>query len=285
MFPIVDTHVHFWNPDRLHYPWLADVPSLRKPCLPADYRAACGDIHVEKMVFVQAECDTAEYREEAAWVTALARTEKRLAGLVPWAPLEKGAAVRAELAALAKNPLVKGVRRIIQYEPDPAFCLRPDFVAGVQMLADFDLSFDICITHSHLENTLRFARQCPHVRFVLDHIGKPDVRHGLLEPWRKNLKSLASLSNVWCKVSGLVTEADHENWNRKGLKPYLDHVLACFGFERTMYGGDWPVASLATDYPRWVETLDWAIHGCSATERRRLFRDNAMAFYRLDGDS
>ena len=149
------------------------------------------------------------------------------------------------------------------------------------MLKDYGLSFDICISHAQMSNTVRLVRQCPEVTFILDHIGKPDIKGRLLDPWRAEIRTLSEMPNVWCKVSGLVTEADHKSWTKEDLRPYIDHVTACFGFDRAVYGGDWPVAYQATEYPRWVETLAWAVAGASEAERRKLFRDNAIAFYRL----
>ena len=282
--PIVDSHLHVWDTQRLSYPWLTDMPGLNTPHLPEHFHEARGPVRVEKVVFVQAECDFTQYREEVDWVTCLAQRDGRIAGIVSWAALEQGHAVRAALELLAANPLVKGVRRIIQVEPDPEFCLQPEFISGVRMLPEFDMNFDVCIAHHQLPNTIRFVRQCPDVRFVLDHIGKPDIKRRQLDPWRSDLKSLAAMENVWCKISGLATEADHKRWTNEDLKPYIDHVLECFGFDRVMFGGDWPVALLATDYPRWVETLQWAVEGCSDHERRKLFHDNAIVFYRL-GDT
>ncbi len=278
-FPIVDTHLHVWDTGRLRYTWLDDIPKLNRPYLLDDYNEACGPVQVGKMVFLQCECS--QYAEEADWVTALAQRDPRIEGIVPWAPLEKGAAVRAELESLAANPLVKGIRRIIQSESDPKFCLRGDFIRGVRLLAEFGLHFEVCISHDQMAAAIRMVRQCPEVRFVLDHIGNPDIRNHVLEPWASELRELAGLPNVWCKVSGLVCQADHDRWTREDLKPYVDRVVDCFGFDRLMYGGDWPVASLATDYPRWVETLEWAVGGCSGEELRKLFRDNAVDFYRL----
>ncbi len=280
-FPIIDTHLHLWDPRRLRYPWIDSIPLLNKPYLLEDYRKACGPVQVEKMVFLQCECLPEQFLQEAEWITSLARQDPRIQGIVPWAPLEKGEAARPDLERLAQNPLIKGVRRIIQFEPDLSFCLRPDFVRGVQILSDYNLSFDICISHVQMANTVRFVQQCPGVRFILDHIGKPDIKNRLLDPWKAEMKALSEMPNVWCKVSGLVTEADHKNWTKEDLKPYIDHVIACFGFDRVVYGGDWPVAYQATEYPRWVETLAWAVSGASEAERRKLFRDNAVAFYRL----
>lgn len=280
-FPIVDTHVHLWDPSNLRYPWLDGNALLNKPYLLADYKRACGPVQVEKMVFLQCECDFSQFQQEADWVTKLAQQDPRIKGIVPWAPLEKGDEARPALAKLAENPLIKGVRRIIQFEPDIEFCLQPNFVKGVQALTDYNFSFDICIFHPQLANTIKLVQQCPNVKFILDHIGKPDIKNHLLDPWRAEIKQLASLPNVWCKVSGLVTEADHEHWTEDDLKPYIDHVIDAFGFDRVMYGGDWPVAYQATEYPHWVETLEWAVSGCSEGELRQLFHENALGFYRL----
>ena len=284
-FPIVDTHLHLWDPGYLRYPWLDGNALLNKPYLLDDYNHATGPVAVEKMVFLQCECDPAQFMDEAAWVTELASTEPRIQGIVPWAPLELGDGARPHLEALAQNPLIKGIRRIIQFEADPDFCLRPDFVRGVQALADYGLSFDICIHHGQMANTIQLVGQCPNVQFILDHIGKPDIKQQQLDPWRSELRQLASFPNVWCKMSGLVTEADHQRWQPVDLQPYIDHVLEVFGFDRVMYGGDWPVAYQATSYPRWVATLADAVAGVSADELRKLFRDNAIAFYRLPAES
>jgi L-fuconolactonase len=280
-FPIIDTHLHLWDPAYLRYAWLDDNALLNKPYLRDDFRRACGPVQVEQMVFLQAECDFAQFMDEANWVTQLAQTEPRLTGIVPWAPLERGDGARESLARLAANPLIKGIRRIIQFEPDPAFCLRPDFVRGVQALPDYGLHFEICIAHPQLANTIKLVAQCPNTTFILDHIGKPDIKQHLLEPWKQELQQLAAFPNVWCKLSGLVTEADHQHWTPADLQPYIDHVLACFGVGRVMYGGDWPVAYQAAEYPRWVATLEAALSGCSEAELRQVFHDNAQAFYRL----
>jgi L-fuconolactonase len=280
-FPIVDTHLHLWDPAHLRYPWLEGNDLLNRRYLLEEYRQATGPIAVDKMVFLQCECDPAQFLDEAAWVTELAAQDPRIQGIVPWAPLELGDAARPALEELARNPLIKGIRRIIQFEPDMEFCLRPDFVRGVQALPDYGFSFDICINHLQLPNTIRMVAQCPNVQFILDHIGKPDIKAHLFEPWATDLRTLAQFPNVWCKISGLVTEADHQRWTPADLQPYIEHVVETFGFDRVIYGGDWPVAYQATAYPRWVTTLVDAVAGCTPTQLRQLFRDNAIAFYRL----
>lgn len=280
-FPIVDTHLHIWDLKRLRYPWLPNVPKLNRDHLIAEYRQACGPVQVAKMVFLQCEADFALFQEEADWVTEVARIDPRIRGIVPWAPLEKGDAAEADLARLASNPLIKGIRRIIQFEADQEFCLKPGFVRGVQLLPRHGLSFDICISHTQLANTLKLVKQCPNVKFILDHIAKPDIKSGLLHPWRAELRELAKFPNVWCKLSGLANEADMEKWTAADLQPYIEHVIDCFGFDRTIFGGDWPVATLATDYPRWVNTVDNALKGASPDELHKLYVRNAEAFYRV----
>jgi L-fuconolactonase len=176
---------------------------------------------------------------------------------------------------------VKGVRRLLQGEPDPAFCLRPGFVRGVELLAEFDLSFDICVYHFQLSNAAELVRRLPDVRFVLDHIGKPAIRDRVLDPWRDHISELASLPNVACKMSGVVTEADFERWTIDDVAPYVHHVLDAFGDDRVMYASDWPVATQASTYARWVETLDTLTQDWSEAAKRKLWAENARAFYRL----
>ena len=257
------------------------MPALNRSHLIADYRAACGPVAVSKMVFVQCDCDPEQAGAEADWVTAVAQEDPRLRGIVAQASLERGDAVLPALERLAAKPLVKGIRRLIQSEPDYEFCLRPDFVRGVKLLPRFGFTFDLCLTHRQLANTIRLVRQCPEVTFILDHIAKPDIKAGLLDPWRAELRELAALPNVWCKLSGLATEADPVRWTAADLRPYIDHVMTCFGPDRVIFGGDWPVSTLATDYPRWVETVDAALAGCTPDELHRVYVRNAEKFYRV----
>lgn len=280
-FPIVDTHVHVWHPEVLNYPWLKSVPKLNRAFLPEDYRTHCGPVQVDQMVFLECDLDPVQFLDEAKWVASLAVGEEpRFKGIVAHASLQKGDAVKADLEALTTVPGVKGVRRLIQSESID-FCIQPDFVKGVQALSDFGLRFDLCIYHPQLANMIALVKQCPDVPFVLDHIGKPGIKDGLLDPWRGELKQLAALPNVWCKMSGVVTEADHERWQPSDLKPYIDHVMETFGFDRVMFGGDWPVSTLATKYPTWVSVLDEALSGCSEGELRKVYRETAIGFYGL----
>lgn len=280
-FPIIDSHVHLWDPRRLRYPWLDTLPALNRPFLPEDYRAASVAGSVEKVVFVECGLEASAGLDEVGWISELASQEPRLCGIVASVALEKGVSSRADLDALARNPLVKGVRRLLQGEKDADFCLQPDFIAGVKQLADFQFTFDLCIRHDQISAVTELARRCPEVCFVLDHLGKPPVLDGVSESWRKNIPALAALPNVWCKISGLTTEAHWQRWTPSDLQPWLEHALVCFGFGRVMFGGDWPVCTLAGTWQQWLEVVLNVVGSASESEQRQLFHDNAERFYRV----
>ena len=278
-FAFIDTHVHFWDPRVMAYPWLAEVPAIAGPHTPAGLHAEAGPRLPEKIVFV--ECG-ASWLDEVKWVERLAATEPRLAGIVAKCMVNEGATTAANLAELKKHPLVRGVRHLIQHEPDPGFCARPEFIAGVQAVGAAGLSFDLCCFHHQLPAVIRLVRACPGTRFILDHFGKPGIRAGLLEPWRGHLRELAALPNVDCKLSGLITEADHAAWRPADLGSYVDHALAVFGPGRLLFGGDWPVAKLAATYPRWLDTARELVSHLPSADQDAIFRRNALRAYRLD---
>jgi len=280
-FPIVDSHVHLYDPGRFPYTWMKDVRKLNRPHLPADYLAAIGTVSVERIVFVEVWVDKPHQMAEAEWVSGLVESMPQLRGIVASVSLEEGAGIEGDLAQLAGMEHVKAVRRLIQFEPAIDFCLQPGFIEGVRLLAKYDLSFDICVKHHQLANAVELVRRCPEVRFVLDHIGKPPIEAGEFDPWREDLRAMAALPNVCCKISGVITEADHDNWTREQLRPYLDHAIGAFGIDRVMFGSDWSVSTLTHGYEEWVDIVEWTMSGSSESEMSRLFRDNAISFYRL----
>jgi L-fuconolactonase len=184
-----------------------------------------------------------------------------------------------ELVAL--GPAIKGVRRIVQDEPDPEFCLQPDFVRGNQLLAEFGLSSDLCCNYRQLGPNVELARRCPETSFIMDHIAKPNIRGGELEPWKRQMTELASLPNVTCKISGAVTEADHAHWTIEDITPFVVHALEAFGEDRVLFGSDWPVVTLASDYRRWYESLETITRDLSEAAKRKLWSENAKRVYRL----
>jgi L-fuconolactonase len=280
-FPIIDSHIHLLDQKRFGYGWAAGAPALKRDWSIDDLARSAKPYEIEGIVFVEVDVDMPQYLDEADWVDEIAGTDKRLKGAVVCLPLEKGAALEPEIARVAKLKTTRGVRRLIQNQPDPDYVLRPGFLEALKLLAKYGLSFDICIFHPQLAKTLEMVRRCPEVSFVLDHIAKPGVKDGLVEPWRAELAELAKFPNVVCKLSGVTTEADHRSWTPAQLRPYIDHVVASFGPDRILYGGDWPVSELAGDYLQWLTTLEAATAHFSRKERRKLFRDNAIRVYRL----
>jgi L-fuconolactonase len=281
-FPIVDAHVHLWDPDHLRLAWLDGNARLNRRFGTAEYAEHTQGIAIEALVYLEVDVDPHYALLEPGWVAERAREDPRIKAIVAHAPVEHGQRARAFLDALvASTPLIRGVRRLLQGERDPEFCLRPDFVSGVQVLAEYGLSFDICIVHPQLAAATELVRRCPQVSFILDHLGKPNIKGGLLDPWREQLRELAALPNVICKVSGAVTEADPERWTAEDLRPYIEHALEVFGEDRVAFGGDWPVALMASSYSRWVETLDTLTAGLSDAAKRKLWAENAKKFYRI----
>ena len=280
-FPIIDSHIHLIDQKRFGYAWSSGAPKLKRDWTADDLAASAKPYTIEGFVFVEVDVDMPQYLDEADWVDSLAARDKRILGAVVCLPLERGKAIEPEIARVAGLRRTRGVRRLIQNQSDPEFVLKPGFLEAVKLLPKYDLVFDICIFHNQLPNTLEMVRRCPEVSFVLDHIAKPGIKAGLIDPWRGHIRQLAALPNVVCKLSGVTTEADHEAWTRDQLKPYIDHILSSFGPDRVMYGGDWPVSELAGAYTQWLETLDWATASLSSSDKRKLFRDNAIKAYRL----
>lgn len=280
-YPIIDSHVHLWDPARVPLRWGSKAPSINVPHLIPDYDAALEGIEVAAMVFLECDVEAGRHVDEAAMVNELAAGEPRLQAIVAHAPLEKGEAVAEDLEALARFPLVRGIRRILQDEPDIQAVLSDDFIAGLNLLPRNNLHFEICVYHHQLGAIVDLVRRLPNVTFMLDHIGKPPIAVQGLDPWRTRIAELAALPNLMCKLSGLITEADRTHWQPEDLRPYIDHVVDTFGFDRLVFGSDWPVLTLAGGLAQWVGILDAALSGASEDELRYFWVENAQAFYRI----
>lgn len=277
----IDTHAHFWDAGRINYPWFGNVPTISSVHTPATLYSEAAPYAPEKIVFVEADCDRSQAMDEATWVESLAANEPRVAGIVAHATMDLGSQTTAMIEQLAARPLVRGVRHLTQNEPDAAYCARPEFVAGVRQLSTHNLSFDICCFHFQLPSVIELIRRCPETSFILDHAGKPDIRTGVLDPWREDMATVAGFPNVVCKFSGMITEAKHDEWKPDDLVPYTNHLLEIFGPGRMIFGSDWPVAKLAGSYVGWLETAQSLLAHLSESERNAIFHDNARLVYRI----
>ena len=279
---IIDTHLHLWDPRQLRYSWLGGIGMLNRPCLADDYRRAGAGLDIEAMVFMECVADAGQFETEVRFVEQQAKNDPRIKAIVAQADLAQGSRVAQSLERLqATTPLLRGIRQNIEAQPDPEFCLRPAFIAGVRSLASLNLHFEICANFRHMRAVLGFARQVPEVRLMLDHCGKPDIRGRQIEPWRSEMRALAALPDVCCKISGLMTEADLERWKDEDILPYIDAAIDTFGFERIVFGSDWPVCLLAGTLERWMRLLDRALQGVPQADLDRFYRLNTLDFYRL----
>ncbi len=279
--PLVDAHVHFWDPGVLAYPWLRDVPRLAEPQTPSVMRAEAGPDMPRQLVFVQAECERARALDEVAWVEGLAGEERRIAAVVAFAPVNDGQRTRDVLATLAVRPLVRGVRHLVQDDPDPDLCRRPAFVEGVREVGRLGLCFELCVRQAQLAATLDLVRACPDTRFVLDHAGKPEIRSARLDPWRADIDALAAQPNVVCKLSGLVTEAGPIGASVDALQPYVDHLVAAFAPDRLLFGSDWPVLKTASGYREWLALARELLRSLSPAAESAVFSGTARRTYGL----
>ena len=279
---IVDTHLHLWDPTHFRISWLDGNTTLHHTFLADEFAQHSAGVDVAACVYLEVAVDAPYSYLEALYINQLAHQMPQIQGIVAAAPVEYGEQARAYYAALrAIGPRIKGVRRLFQGESDPNYAMRPNVIAGVRALAAYDLSFDICIFHPQLPAVVELVRQCPNVQFILDHVGKPDIKGGQLQPWMRHIEALAAHPNVVCKLSGMTTEADHQHWTIEDLRPYSDHVFAAFGEDRVLFGGDWPVSLQSTTYGAWVDTVESLISHHSADAQRKFWSGNARRVYRL----
>jgi len=277
---IVDTHQHLWDLDLFRYAWLQQLPVLNRSFGMNDYRDATNGLLIEKSVHLEADVDEQFMLEETRHLLRLAdRADNPLEGVVACGRPESKE-FRSHLDNILGHQKLKGIRRVLHTQPDE-LSQSETFTENVRSLASHDLSFDICVLARQLPLASRLVSRCPDVTFILDHCGVPQVRERILDPWRANIREIAAFPNVSCKVSGLVAYADPKNWTAEDLRPYVDHAIECFGWDRVMFGSDWPVCTVSASFRQWVDVLLLLTRSAGEANQRKLFYDNAIRVYRL----
>jgi len=274
---VIDAHHHLWRYTREEYGWIDEsMQRIRRDFLPADLTEEMARAGVDGAVAVQAR----QSLEETRWLLELADGCAAMRGVVGWVPIAdpKFMKVMEEFAGRVK---LKGLRHVIQGEPDENYILREDFNQGIRSLTGTGLVYDILIFERHLPQTAHFIDRHPNQMFVLDHIAKPKIAAGEREPWTAQIRELAKRENVSCKISGLVTEAKWDTWSLQTLRPYLDVVVEAFGPVRLMAGSDWPVCLVASEYEQWWNTLRTYFAAFSESEKESIFGATATNVYRL----
>jgi L-fucono-1,5-lactonase len=272
----IDAHHHFWKYSAAQYEWIGDALSvIRRDFLPSDLEKEIRAAGIDGVISVQAR----QTLEETRWLLAMAAQNEFIKGVVGWVPLTNPS-IREELELLGDDPRLRAVRHVVQGESD-GYLLRNDFNAGVSVLRELGLAYDLLICERQLPEAIHFVDQHPDQIFVLDHLAKPLVKENRLDPWRQNIKELARRENVYCKVSGLVTEADFEAWTEAQLQPYFETALEAFGAERLMFGTDWPVCLVACPYRRWYDIVCRFAASLSSEEEMSLFGRAAARAYGL----
>ncbi|MGA3202710.1 MAG: amidohydrolase family protein [Bryobacteraceae bacterium] len=271
----LDSHQHFWKYSDAEYGWIED-PKLRRDFLPDDLHKQLRAGKIDGSISVQARQTTGE----TEWLLSLAARYSFLKGVVGWVPLTSPT-VEADIEKFASDKKLKAVRHVVQDEPDDQYILREDFNAGVALLDKHGLAYDILIFDRHLPYAIEFVDRHPKQRFILDHIAKPRIREGAVLPWRDNLREMAKRPNVWCKISGVVTEADHKHWTEAQLRFYIDTAIDAFGPKRIMFGSDWPVCLSATTYQDWRDLMHRATQKLSESEQAAIFGGTAAEAYRI----
>ena len=275
---MIDAHQHFWQVGRFDYPWMSsELGVLYRDYLPADLAPILNQHGVNQTVLVQASNSTAESR----WLLELAGANSFIAGVVGWVDLTSPD-IDEQLSELTVNPKFKGVRHLVESEPNDDWLIQPSVIRGLQRLASHDLTYDLLVHTRHLKHIPQLGESCPNLRFVVDHSAKPPIGQNEISEWSEALKPVAAYPNIYCKLSGLVTEANWSTWTTSDLRPYVERALELFGVDRIMFGSDYPVCLLAATYDRVLESFQELLKDLGDRERERIFSENAARFYRLN---
>lgn len=274
---IIDSHQHFWKYEPVKHDWIDDDMSvIRKDFLPEDLKKVYAENGIDGCVAVQAD----QTLEETDFLLDLADKNDFIKGIVGWVDL-RAENIEEVLATYSKNPKLKGFRHVVQGEPDHNFLLRPDFLRGIAALEKYDFTYDILVFPHQLGAVLELVKRFPNQKFVIDHIAKPYIKDGFYDGWAALMFEIGKCKNVYCKLSGMVTEADYNTWTPEQISPYMKLVLVAFGWKKVMFGSDWPVCLVAGNYKKTKKLVTDFIANFSSTEQASIMGENAKIFYNI----
>lgn len=294
VFPIVDTHQHLWDLSKFKLPWLEKNESLKADYLPKDYAEATARLckfkvggemlpgKIVKTVYMEVDVDPSQQDMEAEYVIGLCKSGETpmVAAVISGRPASEG--FKTYISKYKDSKYIKGVRQVLHGDGTPkGYCLDKNFIKGIQLLGEMDMSYDICIRPGELLDGAKLVDACPDTRFILDHCGNTNIEAKDNSQWKKDIAEVAKRKQVMCKVSGIIASGKPGEWTSGQLAPYIKHVLEVFGPERVMFGGDWPVCTLAAPLNVWIETLYLIVKDRSEEQLRKLFHENAVKFYGL----
>ena len=273
----IDSHHHFWDLTRLEYPWMPPDPSIvRQNYLPPDLKPEIEAVGIDRTVIVQAH----QSIEEARFLLDIANETDFVAGVVAWVDVQSPN-VGSDLDSLIDYGPLVGIRHQVEDDPNDDWLVVNETIRGLKEIAARGLAYDMLVRPRHMKHVPTVAGRVPELRMVIDHIAKPLIAEGVMEPWASDMTEIANIPGVYCKVSGMVTEADHDNWKVDHLRPYVEHVREQFGMDRLMLGSDWPVCLLASSYQRVFEAAIEAIGPLTEQEKSEFLGGNAARFYKL----
>ena len=272
----IDSHQHFWEINKFNYSWMDQKSPLRKDFVPNDLEKLIKENHIDKTIIVQAEPST----EETYWLLEMAENYDFIAGVVGWVDLTDPK-IEKTLNILQENQFFKGVRHLWETDEDPEWIINSGAIRGLKVIAERNLTFDFLARPNNLIYIPKIMNLVPNLRAVLDHIGKPEIAEKKIQPWLNDIRKISSIDNVFCKLSGMITEANQKNWRVEDLKPYVHHVLSLFGADRIMFGSDWPVCTLAGQYKDVKNSFDEILKDLDLKSKNKIFGENASKFYKI----
>lgn len=273
----IDTHQHFWNYNSEKHAWIdEDMKRIQSDFLPKDLQPVLAINNIDGCIAVQAD----QTEAESKFLLQLSENNSFIKGITGWVDF-RAQNIEERLDYYSNYKKMKGFRHVIQGESDPNFILRKDFVKGISKLKKHDFIYEILVLPHQLGAVLEFVRKFPNQKFVINHMAKPYIKDSFIEGWKTMMFEIAKSDNVYCKLSGIITEADYNNWNYEQLEPYIDVILNSFGIQRLMFGSDWPVCLVAGEYRHVIEVAEKAVSQFSNTEQDAFWGKNAIKFYNL----